>query len=537
MALSDDVTALPATLTDGEAGHIEDHLTIHTALKDHRQRISTTESGLSSKAETTYVNTQISGLGTTYATKAELANVVAGDQATINDVTVSGLLTDPTTATGTALGEHIEARAGEIYADIDYTGATDAAPRINQLIAQASRTGAPIKLGVGTIRLESAIRPYDGTHLIGSGWGKTILKPQGAAHAISTGIPVHDVVFRDFEIDGSDQAMPEGEPYHPTYAKGIFLEYMRRVTVENVYIHDTAATGLGIDFITGTIRNVWAVRCGRLNDGTGAGGSGIGIGVGRLDPDWEPLTIVACHTEGNGRFGIFLENQDTGIMPGGITITACTSIGNKDGIGECGSTGTIIAHNHIRDNTRSGISVDTGTMERTTPGRFALIQGNDITGNAGPGIHMRALGEDEALDGVRILDNHIWENTGPGIEIVSSAYSESSTVPFVRNLRIESNDIHHNGGVGVSTKRTGASHPAWSHVMILNNRAWGNGTAGVVTEDAGFKLTAHTDHLVMDGNHTWEQDGEQPRSIVLAGTHSGLKINQEYLHAPAVIPS
>lgn len=533
MALSDDVTALPATLTDGEAGHIEDHLTIHTALKDHRQRISTTESGLSSKAETTYVNTQISGLGTTYATKAELANVVAGDQATINDTSVYGLVTDRDTTTGKAL----EARSGEIYADIDYTGATDAAPRINQLIAQASRTGAPIKLGVGTIRLESAIRPYDGTHLIGSGWGKTILKPQGAAHAISTGIPVHDVVFRDFEIDGSDQAMPEGEPYHPTYAKGIFLEYMRRVTVENVYIHDTAATGLGIDFITGTIRNVWAVRCGRLNDGTGAGGSGIGIGVGRLDPDWEPLTIVACHTEGNGRFGIFLENQDTGIMPGGITITACTSIGNKDGIGECGSTGTIIAHNHIRDNTRSGISVDTGTMERTTPGRFALIQGNDITGNAGPGIHMRALGEDEALDGVRILDNHIWENTGPGIEIISSAYSESSTVPFVRNLRIESNDIHHNGGVGVSTKRTGASHPAWSHVMILNNRAWGNGTAGVVTEDAGFKLTAHTDHLVMDGNHTWEQDGEQPRSIVLAGTHSGLKINQEYLHAPAVIPS
>lgn len=533
MALADDITALPETVADGHTGHLTNHQTIHSALKAHQQRIGTAEDALRAKADTTYVNSQVAGLDTTYATKAELANVVAGDQATINDLTVSGLVADRTTTTGEAL----ETRSGEIYADIDYTGTTNVSSAINTLIIEAGRTGAAIKLGVGTLRLDAPIRPVDGTQLIGSGIGKTILKPQGPSHAINTGARCDDVTFRDFEIDGTAQTLPEGETvYQPTWAKGVFMEYMRRVNIENIYIHDTGATGLGIDFITGTIRNVWAVRCGRLNDGTGAGGSGIGIGVGRLDEDWEPLTIVGCHAEGNSRFGIFLENQDTGLMPAGISVIGCTSIGNKDGIGECGTTGTVIAHNHIRDNLRSGIAVDSGTMNKSTPGRMALIQGNDITGNATAGILMLAAGLDESIDGVRVMDNHIWENTGPGIKITTSGFSTSEVAPFVRNVRIEGNDIHHNGDCGVLGEQTGQSHPGWSRVLIARNRAWGNGTAGLVNQDAGFKMTVPTDHLVFDGNHTWDDGATQPRSIALSNTHTNLVVDQQFLHAPAVLP-
>lgn len=480
-------------------------------------------------ATTTDVNTQISTLGGIYATKAELSEVVAGDTATTNDVTVAGLLRDRATTTSKTLA----AQSGEVYADVDYTGATDVSSQINALISEAGSRGAAVKLGVGTLRLDNPIRPVSGTHLVGSGIGKTILKPYGESHAIYGPGPMDDVKFADFEIDGINQTMPAAG-YTPIKGKGAFIEYMRRLTVENLYIHDTAATGLGIDFITGTIRNVWAVRCGRLNNGRGAGGSGIGIGVGRLDADWEPLSIIGCHTEGNGRFGIFLETQDTGILPGGITITACTSIGNKDGIGECGTTGAIISHNHVRNNTRSGIAVDTGTMDQTVPGHYALLSENDISGND-VGIILQARGVDESIVGTRIVGNHIWGNADDGIQGLSTAYSEG-TMPVVKDLRVEGNDIHGNGGAGLHFNRSGSSHPAWSRVLIAGNRFWSNGAAAINGRDCGVRITVNTDRLVLEGNHTWDEGTTQPRSIVLSGTHNNRHVDERFLHAPAVLP-
>ena len=40
MALADDINNLPVTVSDGLAGHIRDHKTIHAALKDHEQRLA-----------------------------------------------------------------------------------------------------------------------------------------------------------------------------------------------------------------------------------------------------------------------------------------------------------------------------------------------------------------------------------------------------------------------------------------------------------------------------------------------------------------
>lgn len=67
MALKDDINNLPSTIGEGNSGHLNNHQTIHAALKDHEGRIVRNESavpaGLELKKDTT-VGTRIM-VGTT----------------------------------------------------------------------------------------------------------------------------------------------------------------------------------------------------------------------------------------------------------------------------------------------------------------------------------------------------------------------------------------------------------------------------------------------------------------------------------------
>lgn len=52
MALIDDINALPTTVGDGNAGHLNNHQVIHAGLKNHASRLSTAEASLSSTTDT-----------------------------------------------------------------------------------------------------------------------------------------------------------------------------------------------------------------------------------------------------------------------------------------------------------------------------------------------------------------------------------------------------------------------------------------------------------------------------------------------------
>ncbi|TWJ21716.1 pectate lyase-like protein [Micromonospora endolithica] len=109
-------------------------------------------------------------------------------------------------------------------------------------------------------------------------------------HGAGPDRPLADCTFADFEIDGSGVASAD---YNPL-AKGLGLQYVTRGVFRNLYIHHTAATGLGCDFLQDClIDGILVAGCGRQDNGTQMGGAGIGIGIG----GWgsvERLNIVNC---------------------------------------------------------------------------------------------------------------------------------------------------------------------------------------------------------------------------------------------------
>src|SRR5690606_14142763 len=109
----------------------------------------------------------------------------------------------------------------------------------------------------------------------GDGWGVSVLRPVGQASGFCEQSTTHDVVFRDFEIDGSLQGTSDGSYDHT--AKGFYIVPMRNAIFQNLYVHDTSGTGIGVDNLKNCyFINCLVERCGRLNPGTGPGGAGIG---------------------------------------------------------------------------------------------------------------------------------------------------------------------------------------------------------------------------------------------------------------------
>lgn len=406
----------------------------------------------------------------------------------------------------------------EILVTADYTGKSDAQPAIQEAIDQGVASGKTVRLLPGILRVDRPIKVKSKLTLRGSGAGKTIIRPQGQCNGmdmVRDGSILRNVTITDLEIDGVNQTMPS-TGYTPTVSKGIFLERIREMEMRNLVLRNTAATGLGIDHVTGVIENVWAIRCGRLNSGNRAGGSGIGIGVGWLDAEWEPLTIANCHTEGNGRYGIFIESQSHNVFPSGITITGCTAKGNKDGIGDDGSTGTVITGCHVTGNSRAGIDVGEGTMPEAHPGVFSKVIGNHVENNGYVGI-LATANADGALQHVQILDNTVIGGAGDGIKL-----QVKTTDSSLRNVgvKVSGNEVGENAGVGILLDgATSTLSVMMEQFWISGNRMWGN-TGGAI------RVQATTRNLVIDRNHAWDTGEEESQAIALSveNTHEGLRV-------------
>nr|WP_244454297.1 right-handed parallel beta-helix repeat-containing protein [Micromonospora echinofusca] len=248
-----------------------------------------------------------------------------------------------------------------------------------------------------------------------------------------------DCVFAGFEIDGSGVALTR----YDHRAKGLGLQYVLRGRFQDLYIHDTAATGLGCDFLQDTvISGVVANGCGRLDNGSDLGGAGIGVGIGGWGTS-ERLCITACTTVGNGTNGIFVELQkDWWPRPRGIRIVGCHAEGNRFGISDWGADGLVVSACTMLGNLEAGFDVSAlsragvagrggivadcvidgnvrdGISVGNTPGPYA-IRGNRISGNGGYGYREHNLGrgyQEPALD--IVLDgNEIWGNSLDGVRV------------------------------------------------------------------------------------------------------------------------
>ncbi|NJC68562.1 right-handed parallel beta-helix repeat-containing protein [Planosporangium thailandense] len=298
-----------------------------------------------------------------------------------------------------------------------------------------------------------------------------------------------DCAFERFEIDGS-RVLLAG---YNVLAKGLGMQYMLRARFRDLYIHDTAASGLGCDFLQDTtIESVVAERCGRLNPGTNIGGAGFGIGIGGWGPV-ERLAIADCTALGNGTNGFFVELQKSWwTPPRGIRVVGCHAEGNYYGISDWGADGMTVsactmtanlvagydvsAHGTTRVGGRGGIVTDCvidrnvhhGVVIGNTPGRYAL-RGNRISANGCHGYLQYNLRTGDrrpaalmALDG-----NEIWDNGLDGIR------ADAATVD----------------------------------AALVDNRIEGNGRRAAAAASGGGRTVSYTAMSMVDKNARWLPDG------------------------------
>ncbi|MFG1951825.1 right-handed parallel beta-helix repeat-containing protein [Micromonospora sp. NPDC048830] len=349
-----------------------------------------------------------------------------------------------------------------------------------------------------------------GVSLIGAGPGATrfLLSNEGnradptplafwtaVQHGAGPDRHIADCTFADFEIDGSGVAMAE----YSYLAKGLGLQYVVRGSFRNLYIHHTAATGLGCDFLQDClIESVIAVGCGRLDNGEEMGGAGIGVGIG----GWgtvERLTIANCTTVGNGTNGIFLELQKRSWPPPrGYRIVGCHSQGNRFGISDWGADGLIVSACTLTGNLEAGFDVSAkGTSG--VAGRGGLLTDCVIDGNVRDGISMGNTPGPYTVRGNRISGNgahgYHQHNLGHGYQGTA------------RDVVIESNDVWGNGLDGIRIDRPVAD------AVLLNNRVRNNGRQCASACGGGGESVRYNDKSLVDRSANWPDDGHRGKVL------------------------
>ncbi|MEU6476408.1 right-handed parallel beta-helix repeat-containing protein [Streptomyces sp. NPDC047017] len=351
-----------------------------------------------------------------------------------------------------------------------------------------------------------------GVSLVGAGRGATcfVLDNAGARsrpvplawftalqHGAGPGNHLADLTFAHFEIDGSGVRTP----HYEVLAKGLGLQYVLRGRFSDLYIHDTAATGFGCDFLQDTVvEGVLAERCGRQDSGEQMGGAGLGIGIGGWGPV-ERLTVTACTATGNGTNGIFLELQkEQWTPPRGIRITACHAEGNRFGISDWGADGLLVTSSTMLGNHEAGFDV---SSQGTTGvgGRGGIVTGCVIDGNVRDGIGLGNTPGPYAFRGNRVSGNGrygYWEHNLAGGD-------EEPTADIV----LEANDIRGNALDGVRVDA------AMRDTAIVDNRVRANGRrhAGAAAGGgAGVRCTALS---LTDERADWPVDGHLGKEVTV----------------------
>lgn len=306
---------------------------------------------------------------------------------------------------------------------------------------------------------------------------------------------IADCTFADFQIDGSGVAMAE----YNYLAKGLGLQYVVRGVFRNLYIHHTAATGLGCDFLQDSlIDGVVVVGCGRLDNGEQMGGAGIGIGIG----GWgavERLTIANCTALANGTNGIFLELQkDYWVSPRGYRIIGCHSQGNRFGISDWGADGLIVSACTMTGNLETGFDVSAqGTS--SVAGRGGLLTDCVIDGNMCDGVSIGNSPGPYTVRGNRISGNG---RHGYHAHDLGRGYRGS-----IRDVVIESNEFWGNGldAIRIDHQMTDA--------VLLNNRIRNNGRQyGKGTGNAGDAVR-YSERCLVDRSANWPHDGHRGKVL------------------------
>jgi len=402
------------------------------------------------------------------------------------------------TAAATDATDYVSATSVAINAldhGVTADGVTNDAPAWNALLLALEGTGATITWS-GTSMLDAPIAWKKGVSLIGQGWGQSVLATRGSTYfsAIegfspyaTTASPFEDLLFKDFEVDGSGLTGTAAN----ISGKAIFMQFLRRCQFVNLYLHDTVGTALGTDFMPDClIHGVVVVNGGRNWTGAEGGHAGIGIGMGA----WveENVTISDCHTIDCGHWGIFVEWQsEQPYHSRGAKIIGCSVTGTRgSGLADIGCVDTLIqgcssTGNGALNNVdwRDGVSILTGSVG-------TRVKDCTISDNVGEGILVR----NDAGDGVSITGNKIVRNGRRGVTISAAAAT-------MRGVTVSGNECAENNYDGINI---GASSGSLPGLTVTGNRCHNNGKAGTVGADRGINIGATVDGGVISNNRCYD---------------------------------
>lgn len=386
-------------------------------------------------------------------------------------------------------------------------GTTDDTAALQAAVDAASAAGGGLVFAPnGTYIQTAGILWKSKVSLKGAGIGKTILKMTGAAGQAgyasivnitdgSTTTPIEDCAFEDFEIDGSALT---GSTFH-VQNKGIFIEFMERAVFRNLYIHDTPATGLGVDYLVDTVIDSVVVEGnGRL--GTTTGSSGIGIGSGQFAI--ESVVVSNVHALNNKNFGIFFERQ-TGTGGSNQRFAQVTNVvarGNRSGIGDYGQEWMLVSNSLLYNNTDHGFENAKSPQFATWRGKQGGLFNNQIHSNGKHGVFLELLNPVDADRlGQVVKGNIISDNGQSGIYVTAGAAGLAAT----SHVALVNNDVFDNDETGIRVVGPGAI----TDLQIAGNRVWNNGQDTLAASRDGITIETNVTGLTILDNMVFDTQG------------------------------
>ena len=363
---------------------------------------------------------------------------------------------------------------------------TDDSTAINTAIT-SHPLGATVILPASKCTIAAPIVPASNVSIIGQGnnisglvWISTHDMGHGYEGAISgiTGTasaPYTDNTFADFEID----MRYSHESTYAYYEKCIDITYMNRPTFRSLFMHDSIATCLGIDYIAGgKEQNNTIVNAGRDQTSTSQDGDGIASEVDAYFPNGLlETTIITGNTIINQHhYGIRMEQDNYG---GNNIFTVIsnnlisTNQNNAIGISDNATYGAVIANNSIYNSAGSpiGFGIESGdpslsSSPNSSPGTYGNIIGNTVNGFL-DGIQIGCNGTNSPV-GYSAIGNKVYNSKKYGIVVTGGSTCA------LDQIDIKGNTVTGAGSFGIGAIASSGT-PTLTHLNIAGNTLVNNG--------------------------------------------------------------
>lgn len=401
---------------------------------------------------------------------------------------------------------------------------TDMTSTINTAIANNVGKKSRILFGKGGYLIKSHLNVISNIDVQGMGYGNTIIYPVGSGtsaipfatfQAAFGKVPdstVYNINFRNFELNGiglTDSA-------YTSTSKGFNISPVTNMLIENIYVHNYPATGIGTDFLTNyNIVNNISNDNGRqyLEFGATAGGAGIGIGTSLLA--YENGNTTGNTTNGNGSHGIFYEAQSTPKSRGMRVYDNTAMFNNISGIADLGQDGMVIDNNLMAYNT-VGLSVGRPTPRST----FALngqYTGNRIISNKAGAIMVSQAG------GINFTDNTVTQDSTIASFSVGVKFTLMST-GTPKELRFSRNNISYYKDNFILSDTTGSL--LFNTVEINNNIIYNGGQSTSVNSPGISIPSTHINKLSMVGNLVYDTRASASKRQSYGASFTSSTINE-----------